>query len=387
MTPSSLSGMEVPEIDVAELARLRADGAPLIDVREPDEYTDAHVPGATLIPLATVPDEVDAGAVRRHGVRHLRQGRSQPPGRRVLPGPGHRRRERRGRHDRLDRRGPAGLDGDGAVTPAPAPSGYRWVDSQREFDAFLDAAADADAFALDTEFHRERTYYARLALLQLTAGDDIVLVDPLAVDVGPLRRLLDSDAECIMHAASQDLEILERACGVVPRRLVDTQIAAGFVGLGSPGLGVLLQRRLGVNLPKADRLADWLRRPLGEDALAYAAADVAYLHALWASERDELVDRGAADMGARRVRPGPRPSRRAGRPRRGVVAHQGGPPAEGPGPRRGPGGRRVARGARPHRSTGRSATCCPTCRSSPSPSARPGRGGTSDGSVASTAGT
>ena len=76
-------------------------------------------------------------------------------------------------------------------------------------------------------------------MLQLTAGDDIVLVDPLAVDVGPLRRLLDSDAECIMHAASQDLEILERACGVVPRRLVDTQIAAGFVGLGSPGLGVI----------------------------------------------------------------------------------------------------------------------------------------------------
>ena len=58
MTASSLGGMEVPEIDVAELARLRADGVPLIDVREPDEYTDAHVPGATLIPLATVPDEV-----------------------------------------------------------------------------------------------------------------------------------------------------------------------------------------------------------------------------------------------------------------------------------------------------------------------------------------
>jgi rhodanese-related sulfurtransferase len=50
--------MEVPEIEVAELVRLRADGAPLIDVREPDEYTAAHVPGATLIPLATVPDEL-----------------------------------------------------------------------------------------------------------------------------------------------------------------------------------------------------------------------------------------------------------------------------------------------------------------------------------------
>jgi rhodanese-related sulfurtransferase len=56
--PGSLGAMDVPEIDVAELARVRADGAPLIDVREPDEYTTAHVPGATLIPLATVPDEL-----------------------------------------------------------------------------------------------------------------------------------------------------------------------------------------------------------------------------------------------------------------------------------------------------------------------------------------
>jgi rhodanese-related sulfurtransferase len=51
--------MEVPEIDVADLARVRADGVALIDVREPDEYTAAHVPGATLVPLATVPDNLD----------------------------------------------------------------------------------------------------------------------------------------------------------------------------------------------------------------------------------------------------------------------------------------------------------------------------------------
>jgi rhodanese-related sulfurtransferase len=51
--------MDVPEIDIAELARLRTEGVPLIDVRELDEYTAAHVPGATLVPLATVPDTLD----------------------------------------------------------------------------------------------------------------------------------------------------------------------------------------------------------------------------------------------------------------------------------------------------------------------------------------
>lgn len=57
---SSLPGMEVPEIDVTELAERRGEGAPVIDVREPDEYDEAHVPGAKLIPLATVPDNLDA---------------------------------------------------------------------------------------------------------------------------------------------------------------------------------------------------------------------------------------------------------------------------------------------------------------------------------------
>jgi ribonuclease D len=192
----------------------------------------------------------------------------------------------------VDRRGAAGVHRDGAVTGTSEPPGYRWLSDQRDFDAFIESAASAGAYALDTEFHRERTYYAHLALLQLAAADDIVVVDPLAVDVGPLRVLLDSEAVCIMHAASQDLEILERSCGIGPRHLVDTQVAAGFVGLGSPGLGVLLQRRLGINLPKADRLTDWLRRPLSEEARTYAAADVAHLDDLWESLRTELEQRG-----------------------------------------------------------------------------------------------
>jgi ribonuclease D len=189
----------------------------------------------------------------------------------------------------------ADLVGVGALTASSGPLRYRWVDDQRAFDAFVEAAASADFVALDTEFHRERTYFAQLALLQLAADDDIVVVDPLVVDVSPLRALMEGPVPCIMHAASQDLEILERACGMGPCHLVDTQVAAGFVGLGSPGLGVLLQRRLGINLGKADRLTDWLRRPLSEEALAYAAADVAHLAELWDSLRSELDRRGRLD--------------------------------------------------------------------------------------------
>lgn len=192
----------------------------------------------------------------------------------------------------MDRSRPAHRDGNGAVGRAAASPEFRWVDDEAGLAAVIEAAAASDSYALDTEFHRERTYFAQLALLQIAWPGGIALVDPLATDIGPLREVLVQEVPCLMHAATQDLAILDRACGVLPAQLVDTQIAAGFVGLGSPGLGALLQRRLGIHLPKADRLTDWLRRPVNDDAASYAAEDVAHLHQLWQSLHDELVERG-----------------------------------------------------------------------------------------------
>jgi ribonuclease D len=162
----------------------------------------------------------------------------------------------------------------------PSVPAYRWVDDQAAFEEVLEDLAGADVYGLDTEFHRERTYHARLALLQLAGPDTIAVVDPLAVDVAPLRRVLEGPGRCVMHAASQDLEILGRVCGAVPSELFDTQVAAGFVGYSSVGLAGLVRGELDRSLPKADRLTDWLVRPLPEDAVAYAAADVAHLHEL-----------------------------------------------------------------------------------------------------------
>ena len=91
------------------------------------------------------------------------------------------------------------------------------------------ALADEPAYALDTEFHREKTYFPKLALVQLAWQDQLVLVDPLAVDLAPFRTVLESDAIAVIHAADQDLEVLLLACSALPSTLFDTQIAAGFV--------------------------------------------------------------------------------------------------------------------------------------------------------------
>ena len=169
---------------------------------------------------------------------------------------------------------------------------YVWIDTPDAFAALVDTLAAVEVYGLDTEFHRERTYHARLALLQLSWPDGIAVVDPLAVDIAPLARVLAGPGLCVMHAASQDLEILVRVCGTLPSRLFDTQVAAGFVGYGSVGLGGLVQGELGVKLPKADRLTDWLVRPLAAEAITYAASDVAHLHELHHRLVAKLVEWG-----------------------------------------------------------------------------------------------
>tara|TARA_Y100001970_G_scaffold179520_2_gene218521 strand:+ start:5065 stop:6321 length:1257 start_codon:yes stop_codon:yes gene_type:complete len=169
-----------------------------------------------------------------------------------------------------------------------ASADYEWVRDTHTFESLVNEAAKASRIALDTEFHRERTYWPKLALLQLQFGHDIYLVDPLEVNIAPLADALDSNTTFIMHAAAQDLEVLERACGTVPNDLFDTQVAAGFVGMTTPSLSSLVERYTGVRLPKGDRLTDWLERPLKSNQRDYAANDVRYLF--------EVHDRLLADL-------------------------------------------------------------------------------------------
>ena len=90
---------------------------------------------------------------------------------------------------------------------------FDWIADQPGLDRLVDDLIDSDAYALDTEFHRERTYLPQLALVQLATRGRLALVDALVVDVAPLGRAFESDAICTMHAGSQDLEILHRVAG------------------------------------------------------------------------------------------------------------------------------------------------------------------------------
>ncbi|MGH9183787.1 MAG: ribonuclease D [Acidimicrobiales bacterium] len=168
----------------------------------------------------------------------------------------------------------------------------RVVDDDAALGEVVATMAGLPTYAVDTEFHRERTYFPELALVQLSWPGACVLVDPLAVDVAALGPVLAGGGVAVMHAARQDLEVLGRACLAVPSTLFDTQRAAGFLGFSTPSLGVLADRVLGVRLSKASRMTDWMRRPLSEGQRAYAAADVAHLLDLAAALRAELAATG-----------------------------------------------------------------------------------------------
>lgn len=155
---------------------------------------------------------------------------------------------------------------------------FTWVDSTSVFADIVKELLACDRYAIDTEFHRERTYFPALALVQLGWGDgNIALIDPLAVDLAPLKELFESDVKAVFHAAQQDLDVLTHAVGSIPRQLFDTQVAGGFVGYGTPSLASLVNSELKISLAKGDRLTDWLRRPLTDAQKRYAAIDVAYL--------------------------------------------------------------------------------------------------------------
>jgi ribonuclease D len=154
---------------------------------------------------------------------------------------------------------------------------FEWVADEAALADVVTEMADAPRYAVDTEFHRERTYFPKVALVQLAWDDRIALVDPLAVSLQALAKVLDGPGLAVMHAAGQDLEVMELACGTIPTRLYDTQMAAGFAGYATPSLAALAEKIVGVRLPKGDRLTDWLRRPLDGHQQRYAADDVAYL--------------------------------------------------------------------------------------------------------------
>ena len=168
-----------------------------------------------------------------------------------------------------------------------------WIDTPDALDAVCDELADVRWLAVDTEFFRESSFYPVAALIQLSAGEHAYLVDPQALAATPaVCRLLGPEGPVkLLHASSEDLEVLFNWSGVVVQPLIDTQLAQGLLS-EDPAIGYqrLVEHWTGDSLPKGETRSDWLVRPLSEAQRRYAALDVIYLPTLWEAQRQALLE-------------------------------------------------------------------------------------------------
>ncbi|WP_139653111.1 ribonuclease D [Raoultibacter phocaeensis] len=170
-----------------------------------------------------------------------------------------------------------------------------YIANQNELESFTKRAKESSVLAIDTEFLREKTYYARLCLLQIATDSETVIVDPFAIDdLSVLAPLLEDESIVkLFHAGGQDLEILYREIGILPKPIFDTQIAAALLGHTQQiGYAALVYAECGVQLKKVDSFTDWSRRPLSQSQLEYAADDVVYLPRIYASMHAALEEKG-----------------------------------------------------------------------------------------------
>ena len=148
--------------------------------------------------------------------------------------------------------------------------------------------------AVDTEFHRETTFWPILCLVQLASDDEAIAVDALApgIDLSPVFALMaDPNVVKVFHAARQDVEIFWKLAGEVPKPMFDTQVAAMVCGFGEQvSYSELVRAVTRANVDKSSRFTDWQRRPLQQAQIDYAIGDVTHLRDVYRALDAKLVE-------------------------------------------------------------------------------------------------
>lgn len=174
------------------------------------------------------------------------------------------------------------------------------IANQAELETFCKSLSDKPFITVDTEFLREKTYYPKLCLIQVSDPDGTAFaIDPIAgeLDLAPLFDLLfDPKILKIFHAGRQDLEIFFNMTSKVVAPFFDTQIAAMVCGYGdSVGYENLVRNITGESMDKSSQFTDWSKRPLSQRQIDYALGDVIHLVKIYRKLSAELEQRGRTE--------------------------------------------------------------------------------------------
>jgi len=170
------------------------------------------------------------------------------------------------------------------------------ITTTAELAVFCDKLKGQPFVAVDTEFMRETTYWPKLCLIQAAGANGVeACIDPLAedMDLEPFLAILrDASILKVFHAARQDVEIFNNL-KAMPKPLFDTQVAGMAAGFGEQiAYDALVRQMLKIELDKSSRFTDWARRPLSDNQLTYALADVTHLASLYPILQERLAKEG-----------------------------------------------------------------------------------------------
>ncbi|MBN9586654.1 MAG: ribonuclease D [Afipia sp. 62-7] len=173
------------------------------------------------------------------------------------------------------------------------------ISTTGDLAALCNRLAKHSVITVDTEFLRETTYYPLLCVVQMASADEAAVIDALAdgIDLTPFFELMANESVLkVFHAARQDIEIIFHRAGIIPHPVFDTQVAAMVLGYGdSIAYDQLVERITGTRLDKTHRFTDWSHRPLTQEQMTYAVADVTHLRDVFAALDADLKKRGRSD--------------------------------------------------------------------------------------------
>ena len=170
-----------------------------------------------------------------------------------------------------------------------------YIEDQKSLNDLCEQLSHSKILAVDTEFVRTRTLFPKLGLLQVCNGEHLALIDPIFIaDLSAFWQLMtDASITKVLHACSEDLEVLLTCANCRPVNVIDTQIMMSFLGHGlSLGYAAMVEHYLQVSLDKSESRTDWTKRPLSAKQLDYARADVSYLFQLYPKIEQDLSASG-----------------------------------------------------------------------------------------------
>lgn len=175
---------------------------------------------------------------------------------------------------------------------------YTYIETIEDLSFLNKELLDRPYLGVDTEFRRTTKENMRLALLQINDGEEIYLIDAVRIDnpENVCDFLISDSVTKIFHSCKEDLEAVYSWTGRIMENLFDTQLANAFIdGQYSIGYQGLVEERLDIVLDKNETRSNWVRRPLTESQLNYAASDVQYLIHLYKELEIELIESNKID--------------------------------------------------------------------------------------------